>query len=95
MFVLIKSYYILDDLLKLMENRKRGMANAGVMMEQIAMYFAGFPCPPLPVMVMGTDDKLKACNSHDIIANMLYVVMKQNNKTLNEKRKKFQMDVTR
>ena len=50
-------------------------------------------------MVMCSDDenndKLRPCNSHDVIANMLYVAMMHDNKKLNEKRKLVQMDATR
>ena len=74
------------------------------LLEQIAMYFASLPCPPLPIMAVRessseADDadggKPVACSSHDLLAEMLLHAMFKGNKALNAKRKEFQIDVTR
>ena len=70
--------------------------SAAPLMEQMAIYFAGLPCPPLPVMsAWGEDGRVAPCNSHDILALNLYQAMKCDNRELNEKRKAFQIDATR
>ena len=71
--------------------------------EQVAMYFASLPCPPLPVLAVrdcpDTDDELNGapviCSSHDLLAEMLLHAMYKDNQLLNAKRKVFQVDVTR
>ena len=71
------------------------------LLEQVAMYFASLPCPPLPIMAVREcasaedDDVPTICSSHDLLAQMLLHAMYKGNKALNEKRKTFQIDVTR
>lgn len=67
-------------------------------MEQVAMYMAALPCPPLPLIVKQaiSEDEDKECykNSHDLIATLLLGAMSQGNCTLNEKRKEKQLQLT-
>jgi len=67
-----------------------------IVMEQVAMYMAALPCPPLPLVIQqqeGHEECYK--NSHDLIANLLLVVMMHQDAKLNEMRKAKQMDLTR
>ena len=72
---------------------------SAALMEQMAMYFAALPCPPLPIMACrenaAGEDRLDAHNSHDLLAEFLLHAMHLDNKQLNEKRKLFQQNVTR
>jgi hypothetical protein len=70
-----------------------------VVMEQVAMYMAALPCPPMPLMVLApetdTPQKKKAyCNSHDFIASLLLTAMAHGNTKLNEERKAKQVELT-
>jgi hypothetical protein len=56
---------------------------------------ASLPCPPLPLIVSNQDDgERKYCNSHDFIASLLITAMMHGNATLNEERKKKQLELT-
>ena len=68
------------------------MESRVALMEQIAMYFAALPCPPMPILAArDSDGRLEPTNSHDLLAALLIQAMHVNNKELNEKRKKFQV----
>ena len=68
------------------------MESRVALMEQIAMYFAALPCPPMPILAAReSDGRLEPTNSHDLLAALLIQAMHVNNKELNEKRKKFQV----
>lgn len=64
-----------------------------ILMEQIAMYMAALPCPPMPLMLSDTDGP-KYCNSHDFIASMLLSAMALRDTALNEQRKMKQVELT-
>lgn len=67
-------------------------------MEQVAMYMAALPCPPLPLIVRQSlsEDEDKECykNSHDLIATLLLGAMGQGNEALNKQRKEKQLQLT-
>ena len=69
-----------------------------VIMEQVAMYMAALPCPPLPLIVRQaiSEDEDKECykNSHDLIATLLLGAMGQGNVALNKQRKEKQQQLT-
>lgn len=66
------------------------------LMEQMAIYFAALPCPPLPVLAArGDDGHLEPCNSHDLLASFMLRAMMLDSKELNERRKMFQIDSTK
>ena len=69
-----------------------------VLMEQVAMYMAALPCPPLPLIVHQEmeDDLPKECykNSHDLIASLLILAMQCGDAKLNEKRREKQTELT-
>lgn len=66
-------------------------------MEQVAMYMASLPCPPLPLIVNENNDnpsERQYCNSHDFIASLLLNAMACGNNNLNQERKKKQIELT-
>ena len=65
-------------------------------MEQVAMYMASLPCPPLPLIVNHDEggSERKYCNSHDFIASLLLNAMASGNNNLNDERKKKQIELT-
>ena len=71
-----------------------------MVMEQVAMYMAALPCPPMPLMVLAPETdtpqrKQRAyCNSHDFIASLLLTAMAHGNTKLNEERKAKQVELT-
>ena len=75
-------------------------------MEQIAMYLVGLPCPPIPLSVDVTKflkkggvftgeevSNRKICSSHDILAGLIVVAMKRGDKNLNAIRQKKQTTI--
>jgi hypothetical protein len=68
------------------------MATPAAVMEQVAMYMASLPCPPLPLVV--SDGERRYCNSHDFIASLLITAMVHGNAKLNKARKKKQLELT-
>ena len=77
-------------------------------MEQIAMYMVGLPCPPVPLSVDVTKflkkggvftgeeiSKRKICSSHDILAGLILGAMKRNDPNLNSIRKQKQTTITK
>ena len=82
-----------------------GAMGTPALLEQVAMYFASLPCPPLPVYALrehaqhcDDDDEAETpiiCSSHDILAQMMLHAMHKNDQASNAKRKTFQIDVTR
>ena len=68
------------------------MSSAAILMEQMAIYFAALPCPPLPVMAArDKDGRIVPSNSHDLLARCMLEAMRCDNKAMNEKRKAFQV----
>lgn len=70
-----------------------------IVMEQVAMYMAALPCPPMPLMVTveqdeDSDKRQTYCNSHDFIASLLLTAMAHGNEKLNEERKTKQIEMT-
>jgi len=69
-----------------------------ILQEQIAMYMAALPCPPLPLIVSqeSAEDLPKETykNSHDLIATLLAFVMMHADPNLNQKRMEKQMELT-
>ena len=76
-----------------------------IIMEQVAMYMAALPCPPMPLMVSDVvlcepvdkgekKSEAKYCNSHDFIASMLLNAMFLGDIKLNEQRKIKQVELT-
>jgi hypothetical protein len=70
-----------------------------IVMEQVAMYMAALPCPPMPLMIAvdkeDDDTKLPSyCNSHDFIASLLLTAMANGNEKLNKERKAKQIEMT-
>jgi hypothetical protein len=69
-----------------------------VLMEQVAMYMAALPCPPMPLIVKQelSDDEEKQCykNSHDLIATLLLGAMGNGDTVLNAQRKEKQIELT-
>ena len=67
-------------------------------MEQVAMYMAALPCPPLPLIVQQeiSEDEDRQCykNSHDLIATLLLGAMGMGNAVLNKQRQEKQMELT-
>ena len=67
-------------------------------MEQVSMYMAALPCPPLPLMVkqeISTEEDRECYkNSHDLIALLLLGAMTQSNEALNQQRKEKQLQMT-
>ena len=78
------------------KKHKHKLEMTNVIMEQVAMYMASLPCPPLPLIVNHDEDdsKRKYCNSHDFIASLLLTAMANGNNNLNEGRKKKQIELT-
>ena len=64
------------------------------LMEQVAMYMAALPCPPMPLVVDQEEEDRKYTNSHDLIAYLLLLAMSQRNQRLNEERKVKQKELT-
>jgi hypothetical protein len=56
------------------------------LLEQIAMYCAALPCPPLPVQLVEEGETV-VTTSHDVLAGLLLLAVIRNNTELNEKRK--------
>jgi len=79
------------------QESKRGITEAALM-EQVAMYMAALPCPPLPLIVQQeqAEDFPKTCykNSHDLIASLLLLTMSHGDARLNEERKAKQLELT-
>lgn len=67
--------------------------NQLILMEQVAMYMAALPCPPMPLMLSDSDGP-QYCNSHDFIASLLLNAMALGNVALNEERKRKQVELT-
>jgi hypothetical protein len=69
-----------------------------VLMEQVSMYMAALPCPPLPLIVkqeISEDEEREVYkNSHDLIATLLLGAMGMGAQDLNQLRQKKQMDMT-
>jgi hypothetical protein len=75
-----------------------------IIMEQVAMYMAALPCPPMPLLITGEDydedgepkktPKKSYCNSHDFIASLLLNAMVLGNQALNSQRKSKQIELT-
>lgn len=76
-------------------------------MEQIAMYLVGLPCPPIPLSVdvtkflkkggVFTGEEVsdrKICSSHDILAGLILGAMQRNDQKLNAIRQKKQSTIT-
>ena len=76
-------------------------------MEQIAMYLVGLPCPPIPLSVdvtkymkkggVFTGEEIsnrKICSSHDILAGLILAAMKRNDQALNAIRRQKQETIT-
>ena len=59
------------------------------LLEQLAMYFVAWPCPPLPVLVSG-----ELTTSHDLLAGLLMLAMTRNNAGLNKERESRQVLLT-
>jgi hypothetical protein len=83
------------------KSRHQGMSTSkehAVIMEQVAMYMAALPCPPLPLIVKQaiSEDEDKECykNSHDLIATLLLGAMSQGNVALNKQRREKQQQLT-
>ena len=57
------------------------------LLEQIAMYCAALPCPPLPVQLV---DEGIITTSHDVLAGLLLLAITRNNQELNKQRKETQ-----
>lgn len=76
-----------------------------IVMEQVAMYMAALPCPPMPLLIsspMRNDDDeeesrgqpKRYCNSHDFIASLLLNAMALGDQQLNSLRKTKQIEIT-
>jgi hypothetical protein len=69
-----------------------------VIMEQVAMYMAALPCPPMPLVVRQaiSEDEDQECykNSHDLIATLLLGAMSLGNTAQNAQRKEKQTQLT-
>ncbi len=63
-------------------------------MEQVAMYMAALPCPPMPLLLSEENNQKKYCNSHDLIASLLLSAMELGNTNLNNERKGKQTELT-
>jgi len=61
------------------------------LMEQLAMYAAALPCPPIPVQLPTQEEPT---TSHDLLVGLLIAAMTRSNRTLNEVRKATQMELT-
>ena len=75
---------------------------AVIIMEQVAMYMAALPCPPMPLLVKQEiededEDYPSECykNSHDLIASLLLIAMHHGDTQLNEHRKAKQTELTK
>jgi hypothetical protein len=87
------------------------MASNPLIMEQIAMYMVGLPCPPLPVSLdvetfvkprkkgpseeTTTVANIQVCSTHDLLAGLILSAMQRNNKVLNDLRKIKQLAITK
>jgi hypothetical protein len=69
-----------------------------VLMEQVSMYMAALPCPPLPLIVKQeiSEDEDRECykDSHDLIATLLLGAMGLGNQALNQQRQAKQIEMT-
>ncbi len=68
--------------------------NSQIIMEQVAMYMASLPCPPMPLMLSEGEGEKKYANSHDLIASLLLIAMAHGDLNLNNQRKARQMELT-
>ena len=83
------------------------MASNPEIMEQIAMYMVGLPCPPLPVSLdvdtilktdknsTATKSNVQVCSTHDLLAGLILCAMQRNSKDLNNLRKVKQLEITK